>query len=30
VTGLALGLAGSWWAARFIAPLLFQVERVIR
>ena len=26
VTGLALGLAGSWWAARFIAPLLFQVE----
>jgi putative ABC transport system permease protein len=25
-TGLALGLAGSWWAARFIAPLLFQVE----
>ena len=24
--GLALGLAGSWWAARFIAPLLFQVE----
>ena len=26
VAGLALGLAGSWWAARFIAPLLFQVE----
>jgi len=24
--GLAVGLAGSWWAARFIAPLLFQVE----
>jgi putative ABC transport system permease protein len=26
VAGLALGLAGSWWAARFIAPLLFQTE----
>jgi predicted permease len=26
VAGLALGLAGSWWAARFIAPLLFEVE----
>ena len=26
VAGLALGLAGSWWAARFIAPLLFKVE----
>jgi len=26
VAGLVLGLAGSWWAARFIAPLLFQVE----
>jgi predicted permease len=26
LAGLALGLAGSWWAARFIAPLLFQVE----
>jgi predicted permease len=26
VAGLALGLAGCWWAARFIAPLLFQVE----
>jgi hypothetical protein len=26
VTGLALGLVGSCWAARFIAPLLFQVE----
>ena len=26
VAGLALGLTGSWWAARFIAPLLFQVE----
>ena len=26
VAGLTLGLAGSWWAARFIAPLLFQVE----
>jgi putative ABC transport system permease protein len=25
-SGLALGLAGSWWAARFIAPLLFQME----
>jgi putative ABC transport system permease protein len=24
--GLALGVAGSWSAARFIAPLLFQVE----
>jgi putative ABC transport system permease protein len=24
--GLTLGLAGSWWAARFIAPLLFQVD----
>jgi putative ABC transport system permease protein len=24
--GLILGLAGSWWAARFIAPLLFQLE----
>ena len=24
--GLALGLASSWWAARFVAPLLFQVE----
>ena len=24
--GLAVGLAGSWWAARFIAPLLFQVD----
>jgi hypothetical protein len=24
--GLVLGLAGSWWAARFVAPLLFQVE----
>ena len=24
--GLALGLAGSVWAARFVAPLLFQVE----
>ncbi|HEY0337267.1 MAG TPA: FtsX-like permease family protein, partial [Burkholderiales bacterium] len=24
--GLVLGLAGSWWAARFMAPLLFQVE----
>ena len=24
--GLALGLAGSWWATRYIAPLLFQVE----
>jgi putative ABC transport system permease protein len=23
--GLALGLAGSWWAVRFIGPLLFQV-----
>ena len=26
VAGLALGLAGSWWALRFIAPLLFQLE----
>jgi putative ABC transport system permease protein len=24
--GLALGLAGSLWAAKFVAPLLFQVE----
>jgi putative ABC transport system permease protein len=26
VSGLALGMAGSWWAARFLAPLLFRVE----
>jgi ABC-type antimicrobial peptide transport system permease subunit len=26
VAGLALGLAGGVWAARFIAPLLFEVE----
>ena len=26
VAGLAVGLAGSWWAARFIAPLLFHVD----
>ena len=26
MAGLALGLAGSWWAARFIASLLFQVD----
>jgi predicted permease len=26
VTGLALGVAGSWWAARLVAPLLFEVE----
>src|SRR5262249_58496531 len=26
IAGLALGLAGSWWAARFIAPSLFHVE----
>ncbi len=26
VAGLMLGVAGSWWAARFIAPLLFHVE----
>jgi putative ABC transport system permease protein len=26
VMGLALGLAGSWWAVRFVAPLLFQIE----
>jgi putative ABC transport system permease protein len=26
VAGLALGLAGSWWASRFVAPLLFHVE----
>jgi len=24
--GLIVGLAGSWWSARFIAPLLFQME----
>jgi ABC-type lipoprotein release transport system permease subunit len=26
VIGLAIGLAGSLWAARFVGPLLFQVE----
>ncbi len=26
VAGVVLGLAGSWWVARFIAPLLFQVD----
>jgi ABC-type antimicrobial peptide transport system permease subunit len=26
VVGLAAGLAGSWWAARFVAPFLFEVE----
>ena len=26
VAGVALGLAGSWWAATSIAPLLFQVD----
>ena len=26
VAGLALGVAGSWWSVRFVAPLLFQVE----
>ena len=26
VAGLALGLAGSLWAAQFVGPLLFQVE----
>src|SRR5262245_12013183 len=26
VAGLALGLAGSWWAGQLIAPLLFSVE----
>ena len=26
VVGLALGLAGSLWAAQFLGPLLFQVE----
>lgn len=26
VAGLALGLVGSWWAVRFIAPLLFHLE----
>jgi len=25
VAGLTLGIAGSWWAAQFVAPLLFQV-----
>jgi putative ABC transport system permease protein len=24
--GLAAGVAGSFWAARFVGPLLFQVE----
>ena len=24
--GLLVGLSGSWWAARFVAPLLFQVD----
>jgi putative ABC transport system permease protein len=24
--GLVLGLMGSWWASRFVAPLLFEVE----
>jgi hypothetical protein len=24
--GLLFGLFGSWWAARFVAPLLFEVE----
>jgi putative ABC transport system permease protein len=24
--GLAIGLAGGWWAARIVAPLLFQVQ----
>jgi predicted permease len=26
VAGLSLGLAGSWWAVRFVSPLLFQVD----
>ena len=26
IAGLALGLAGSLWAAKFLGPLLFQVE----
>jgi hypothetical protein len=26
VGGLMLGLAGSWWVSRFIAPLLFEVD----
>jgi putative ABC transport system permease protein len=26
VVGLGLGLAGGLWAARFVGPLLFQVE----
>jgi putative ABC transport system permease protein len=26
VAGLSIGLVGSWWAVRFIAPLLFQVD----
>lgn len=24
--GLVLGLAGSWWTSRFVAPLLYEVE----
>jgi putative ABC transport system permease protein len=26
MVGLALGVVGSWWAAGFVAPLLFQVD----
>ncbi|MNC99801.1 hypothetical protein D3C83_182090 [compost metagenome] len=26
VAGLAIGLAGSFWAAQFLGPLLFHVE----
>jgi ABC-type antimicrobial peptide transport system permease subunit len=26
MVGLAIGMAGSWWAVGFIAPLLFQLE----
>jgi putative ABC transport system permease protein len=26
IVGLAVGLAAGWWAARFVAPLLFEVE----
>jgi hypothetical protein len=26
IVGLAVGLAGGWWTARFVAPLLFEVQ----